>query len=216
VAYRLAVFDFDGTLVDTRKPIALAANRALAHAGYAPRADADVWDLVGRPLAGVLGRLAGERDRIEELCAAYRAAFREVAPGRSPLFAGVREALDELAGAGLPLAIATSRSRESLEAFLDEHELRGRFAFWAGGACIRNGKPHPEMLEYVLARTGFAPADAVMVGDTTHDMEMARAARVDACAVTWGMHDRARLVSSRPAHLVHDMRELPRVVLSRA
>jgi phosphoglycolate phosphatase len=212
--YRLAVWDFDGTIADTRRPISLSANRALAELGYAERSDRDVQELVGLPLAQVMGTLAGATDRVEELCDAYRAAFREIAPGNSPLYDGVREALAKIHAAGVRLAIATSRSRESLEMFLDQHALRAFFVFWAGGACIARGKPHPEMLEYVLARTGFARGDALMIGDTTHDMEMGRAAGMDRCAVSYGMHELESLVSSKPTYLVHHARDLPGVVLS--
>ena len=213
--YRLAIFDFDGTIADTRRPITLSVNRALEELGYPRRDHADIQELVGLPLAEVLGTLAGESTRADELCAAYRAAFKAVAPGNSPLFDGVREALNELHAAGTRLAIATSRSRESLEIFLDQHELRGLFEFWAGGQCIARGKPHPEMLQYVLGRVGLGRDDAIMIGDTTHDMKMARAAGVDACAVTYGMHDADRLAASEPTYLVHGASEVPPVVLSR-
>lgn len=212
--YRLAVWDFDGTIADTRRPISLSANRALARLGYPECPDGDVQQLVGLPLEQVMGTLAGATDRVDELCAAYRAAFREIAPGNSPLYEGVREAIGEIHGAGVRLAIATSRSRESLEMFLEQKGLRARFDFWAGGACVERGKPHPEMLEYVLARTGFDRGEALLIGDTTHDMEMGRAAGVDRCAVSYGMHSVESLVSSGPDFLVHHARELPGVVLS--
>ena len=213
--YRLAVFDFDGTIADTRTPISLAANRALEELGYPARSHAEVQHLVGLPLAEVMGRLAGEDDRVPELCAAYRAAFKEVAPGNSPLFEGIRGVLEEVHAAGARLAIATSRSRESLEMFLAQHRLRDLFSFWAGGQCIEKGKPHPEMLHYVLDRVGVRPTEAVMIGDTTHDMEMGRAARLDTCAVTYGNHDAQRLAASGPTYLVHKTRDIAPVVLSR-
>ncbi|MHC4953901.1 MAG: HAD family hydrolase [Planctomycetota bacterium] len=217
--YPLAVFDFDGTIADTRRPITLSANRALEELGYERRADEDVQQLVGLPLAEVMRGLAGlEKGArgIEALCERYRAVFKEVAPLESPLFDGVRAALDALRAAGVQLAIATSRSRESLEMFLGQHELRGHFSFWAGGHCIERGKPHPEMLEYVLSGCGRHVGDALMIGDTTHDMEMGRAAGMDTCAVTYGMHDAQRLEAADPTYLVHAAHELPDVVLSLA
>jgi HAD superfamily hydrolase (TIGR01549 family) len=216
VRYRLAVFDFDGTIADTRKPISLSANRALEELGYAPRSHHDVQQLIGLPLAEVMSGLAGEADRVDELCAAYRAAFREIAPGNAPLFAGIREVLGQLQGAGLRLAIATSRTRESLEMFLDQHSLREFFVFLAGGHCIERGKPHPEMLEYVLDGVGCSREHSLMIGDTTHDMKMGHAARMDTCAVTYGMHATERLAASEPTYLVHETHEIPGVVLSQA
>jgi len=214
--YRLAVFDFDGTIADTRTPITLSANRALVETGFPARADADVQELVGLPLERVMETLSGSAEAVEELCAAYRAAFREIAPGNSPLYDGVREAIEELRGDGLRLAIATSRSRGSLEMFLEQHALKEHFCFWAGGGCITRGKPHPEMLEYVLAGAGGRVEETLMIGDTTHDMEMGRAARIDTCAVTYGMHDAARLAASQPTYVVHHAREIGPVIRSRA
>ncbi|MEM8884156.1 MAG: HAD family hydrolase [Planctomycetota bacterium] len=217
--YRTAVFDFDGTIADTREPITLSANRALAERGFAERPPADVLELVGLPLAEVLRRLAelpaGDGE-VDELCVHYRAAFRELAPGRSALFDGIVDVIEQLVAAGVRLSIATSRSRESLENFLDEHALRAHFVFWAGGHCITNGKPHPEMLAYVLAGSGFAREEAIMIGDTSHDIEMGHAAGVDTCAVSYGNHDADRLRRSEPTFLVHATHELPRVVLSHA
>ncbi|MHC4937362.1 MAG: HAD family hydrolase [Planctomycetota bacterium] len=214
--YRLAVFDFDGTIADTRTPISLSANRALEELGYPQRSHHDVQQLVGLPLAKVMSGLAGSEEHTDELCAAYRAAFKEFAPDNSPLFEGIRDVLAALHEAGVRMAIATSRSRESLEMFLDQHDLRRFFGFWAGGHCIENGKPHPEMLELVLDNMASTVDETIMVGDTTHDMEMAHAAGMDACAVTYGMHDAERLAACEPTYLVHETRAIPGVVLSHA
>jgi len=218
--YRLAVFDFDGTLVDTRRPITLSANRTLDELGYEQRPVAEIEELIGLPLAVVLGTLArrteGAEPNEEELCVRYRAVFKEVAPEESPMFEGVRGTLAALRDAGVTLAIATSRSRESLEKFLDQHALRSDFEFWAGGQCVERGKPHREMLDLVVESCGHSMAETIMIGDTSHDMEMGHAAGADTCAVSYGMHELERLRAAAPTHLVHHAREIPAVVLSPA
>jgi phosphoglycolate phosphatase len=206
--YRLAVFDFDGTLVDSAFPIVAAANAALADVGLPPRPPPDVLAWVGLPLEEVLEKLA-PGGPVERLARLYREHFDRVAPGRMPLFDGVREALRSLRAAGLDLAIASGRRREGIEEILGVHGLLGEFAFVAGGACTARGKPDPEMLHLVLGRLGVAAGDAVMVGDTTWDIRMGRAAGVDTCAVTYGSHSADDLSREDPTHVVHAPRDLP-------
>jgi len=219
VKYRLAIFDFDGTLVDTRRPITMSVNRTLADAGFGRREAAEIEQWIGLPLGEVLrraARLPEGADGVEAMCDRYRVVFKEMAPQEAPMFEGVREAIAALREAGVQLAVATSRSRQSLELFLDQHSLRADFVFWAGGQCVARGKPHPEMLEYVLANCDRRAAEALMIGDTTHDMEMGQAAGLDTCAVTYGMHEPDQLEAVGPTYLVHGAHELPGVVLSRA
>jgi len=217
--YSLAIFDFDGTLVDTRRPITLSVNRAIEEAGFARREGAEIQQWIGLPLAEVLRRAAGlpeDADGVEAMCDRYREVFKEMAPLEAPMFEGVRAMLETLREAGVQLAVATSRNLPSLEMFLDQHRLRALFEFWAGGHCVPRGKPHPDMLEYVLANCGRRAEDAVMIGDTTHDMEMGKAARMHTCAVTYGMHDREQLEAVGPTYVVHGAHELPDVLLSPA
>ncbi len=210
--YRLVVFDFDGTLCDTSWPIVESANAALRAVGRPERSAKEILDQVGLPLDVVLGNLVGPdcpAAEVEALCDAYRARFAEAAVGRSPLFDGVEGALRSLRGAGCALAVATSRSRRSLEEILARHSLAGLFAALRGGGCVRNGKPHPEMLHSIFEETGLGAAESVMVGDTTYDLRMGRAAGAATCGVTWGSHRRDELLAEGPAHLVDAASELP-------
>ncbi len=236
--YPLAVFDFDGTLADTRKPITMSANHALEELGYAKRPDAEIQHLVGLPLAAVMGTLAGLNsaagdaaawdtsagdtaagdtaagdERVDALCVAYRAAFVRYASGNSPMYEGAADALDTLLNAGVVLAVATSRSRRSLEMFLEAHALQDKFTVLAGGDDVHRGKPHPEMLEFVLAGAGFMRDEAIMIGDTTHDMFMGRDAGMHTCAVTYGNHDRDRLAAADPTYFADHASEIPAHVL---
>ncbi len=209
--YRLVVFDFDGTLCDTSWPIVESANAALRAVGRPERTAKEVLDQVGLPLDVVLGNLVGPdcpAAEVDALCDAYRARFAEAAVGRSPLFDGVEGALRALRGVGCALAVATSRSRRSLEEILVLHSIRDLFGALRGGGCVRNGKPHPEMLHSIFDETGYCAAECVMVGDTTYDLQMGRAAGAATCGVTWGSHRRAELLAEGPQHLVDDAGEL--------
>jgi len=213
VRYRAAVFDFDGTLVDTREPILLGLKHALAARGRTPPPDAEILHEVGHGLHEVLARLVGpaEPQEIERLAADYRVRFDEVAPGRTRVFEGMREALLGLRAGGVKLAIATNRGRESLEPMLEEHGLTAIFDVWLSAACVPFPKPHPLMLERALGTLGVAPHAALMVGDTTVDLRMGRAAGVDTCAVTYGAHTEEELLREGPTHIARRPADIPEV-----
>jgi phosphoglycolate phosphatase len=209
--YRIAVFDFDGTLVDTSEPIVLGIEAALRSADLPPRSRGDILPLVGLGLERVLERLAGgpgDPARTARMVKAYRTRFDEVVAGRTRPYPGIDEALGRIRERGLALAIATSRSRDSLEALLDAHGLRERFEMLVTAQCVPRTKPAPDMLHRVLAHFGAAPREAVMVGDTTYDLEMGRAAGTATCAVTWGSHG-PDVLAPLADRMVHEARDLP-------
>jgi HAD superfamily hydrolase (TIGR01549 family) len=214
MSYRAVVFDFDGTLVDTRAPILAGVKHALAATGRATPPDAVILRHVGLGLHEVLGRVAGGADPAEigRMAGLYRARFDEVAPGRTRPFAGVREALLELRGAGVRLAIATNRGRESLLPLLEEHGLSALFEVALSAHCVPHAKPHPAMLERILGELALDPAGVLMVGDTAVDVRMGRAAGVDTCAVTYGAHTHEELLAEGPTHIAHHPAELPAIV----
>ena len=212
--YRAAVFDFDGTLVDTREPILLGLKRAFAVAGRTPPPDPEILRHVGFGLHEVLVKLVGpmEPEEIEQLAADYRARFDEVAPGRTRVFEGMFETLVRLRADGVRLGIATNRTRESLEPMLVEHGLTEVFDVWLTAGCVPFPKPHPLMLVQALETLEIDAGSALMVGDTTVDIRMGRAAGVDTCAVTYGAHTEEELRREGPTHVVHRAAELAEVV----
>lgn len=212
--YKAAVFDFDGTLVDTREPILLGLKRAFATAGRTPPPDPEILRHVGFGLHEVLVKLVGPMapEEIERLAADYRARFDEVAPGRTRVFEGMFETLGRLRADGVRLGIATNRTRESLEPMLVEHGLTEVFDVWLTAGCVPFPKPHPLMLVQALEALGTDERSALMVGDTTVDIRMGRAAGVDTCAVTYGAHTEEELRSEGPTHVVHRAADLPEVV----
>jgi len=214
VRYKAAVFDFDGTLVDTREPILLGLKRAFATAGRTPPPDPEILRHVGFGLHEVLVKLVGPMapEEIERLAADYRARFDEVAPGRTRVFEGMFETLGRLRADGVRLGIATNRTRESLEPMLVEHGLTEVFDVWLTAGCVPFPKPHPLMLVQALEALGTDERSALMVGDTTVDIRMGRAAGVDTCAVTYGAHTEEELRSEGPTHVVHRAADLPEVV----
>ncbi|MBI3453537.1 MAG: HAD-IA family hydrolase [Rhodospirillales bacterium] len=213
---KLAIFDCDGTLVDSQHAIVACMHAAFSAQNLAPPTAEEVKRVIGLSLAECMARLApGEADaRHVRLTESYKEAFftlRQRPDHYEPLFDGAVAALDTLEAAGYLLGVATGKARRGLLAVLDRHGLAGRFVTLQT-SDTGPGKPHPAMLERALAETGAAAADTVMIGDTSFDMLMARAANVYAIGVGWGYHPAAELSMAGAHALVERFPELPDAV----
>ena len=209
---RLAVFDCDGTLVDSQNVIVACMGRAFAGERIAAPGAAEVRRVVGLPLAECVARLApGAGAPVHaRLVDAYKEAFyalRREEADHEPLFAGCLAALDALEARGWILGIATGKGRRGLLAVLERHGLAGRFATMQTGDA-GPGKPHPAMLERALAETGMDAGQAVMIGDTSFDMLMARSAGVRGFGVSWGYHAPEELEAAGAVALASDFPHL--------
>ncbi len=204
---RLVVFDVDGTLVDSQDHI----HAAMAHAFEAvaqpmpPRAE--VLSIVGLSLPEAIARLVPHLPPAirADIVEAYKQSFGHLRAGRlSPLFDGAAELLAALrARPEMILGVATGKSRRGLSHVLSAHGLEGHFVT-TQVADDHPSKPHPAMLHAALAETGIAAGDAVMIGDTTYDMEMGRAAGVHTIGVTWGYHRAEALGAAGAGQVVGD------------
>ena len=196
--YDLVVFDWDGTLMDSTRLIASCLQEACREVGAPIPSDSDALFVIGLNMADTFRRVAPGLDAEAQrrLAERYRHHFlsRE---HEAPLYEGVREMLEELHARGARLAVATGKARRGLERALDATGLRRWFE---ATRCADEGfaKPHPDMLLMLLDVTGVEPARSVMVGDTTHDLELAANAGVDAVAVSYGAHPED-LLATRPA-----------------
>lgn len=194
---RLVIFDVDGTLVDSQADILRAMGEGFAALDLPPPPREAVLSIVGLSLDHAIARLAPElaREQHARIVAAYKQAYasHRGMETSAPLYPGAREVIDRLnARDTWLLGVATGKSRRGLSALLEAHGLQKCFVT-EQVSDFHPSKPHPAMLEAALAETGLAPSQAVMVGDTSFDMEMARAAGVCAIGVSWGYHARARL-----------------------
>lgn len=212
-ALRLAVFDLDGTLIDSAHMIHASMARAFGELHMPAPAATDVRRVIGLPLEVAIARLAPGRAAADypHIADAYKdsfAALRAAGTGGEILFPGVIETLNALVGSGWLLAIATGKSMRGLNATLDRFGLHGHFVALRT-ADHGPGKPAPDMLLSALAETGVEAPAAVMIGDTTFDMEMARAARVAGIGVGWGYHPREDLTAAGAAMVVDAMTAVP-------
>lgn len=212
---RLAVFDCDGTLVDSQHAIVAAVHGAWKLAGRddLPAREA-ILRIVGLELVESIAQLLphepGEVHR--QIAQAYKDAWHEgyqagVEPD-APLYPGTLEVLDSLEADGWILGIATGKGRRGLDATLREHDLTGRFVTLQT-ADVAPGKPAPEMLHRAMSETGAGPGETVMIGDTTYDMLMAANAGVAAIGVTWGYHEAHELTSAGAVTVLEHYDQLP-------
>jgi phosphoglycolate phosphatase len=197
---RLAVFDVDGTLIDSQHNIVTAMTAALTRLGLGvPRPD-EVRRVIGLSLVEACAALLPEAPPAIHRAAAeaYRDAFgalRLRPDSLEPLYPGVMAALDELDAAGWLLGIATGKSRRGVQSMFDGHGLAGRFVT-VQTADDNPGKPDPAMLLRAAREAGAEPATVVMIGDTAYDMAMAGAAGTAALGVSWGYHSADELRSA--------------------
>ncbi|MBI3444786.1 MAG: HAD family hydrolase [Magnetospirillum sp.] len=189
---RLAVFDVDGTLVDSQHNIVSAMTEAWTNLNLGIPRPEQVRRIIGLSLVEACGVLlpwatpSVHRAVAESYKEAFR-AMRLLPDTMEPLFPGTREALDRLEADGWLLGLATGKSRRGVDSMLEGHGLKGRFVT-IQTADDNPSKPDPSMLRRAAADCGLEPNEIVMIGDTAYDMAMAAAARTAAVGVSWGYH----------------------------
>ncbi|MEC8917713.1 HAD-IA family hydrolase [Salinicola salarius] len=204
--YSLVIFDWDGTLMDSAARIVACMQAAARELQWPVPDDAAVRDIIGLGLPEAVavlfpGVTLSEQDRLREV---YGHQFRAVDRIPTPFFPGVAEGIRRLRDdAACRLAVATGKSRRGLDRVFG-HESCGNWFVASRTADLTRSKPHPLMLEELVAECGVPVAEAVMVGDTEYDLEMARAIGMDRVAVTYGVHERQRLMRSEPQFVADD------------
>jgi phosphoglycolate phosphatase len=203
---RLAVFDCDGTLVDGQADVCWAMERAFTRAGLAAPDNQAVRRIVGLSLPAAVRSLAPAltEDQNRAVTEFYRSSFRarrEEGLLDEPLYDGIAELLRDLHASGWSLAVATGKSDRGLAACLAAHGIADLFVSLQT-ADRHPSKPHPAMLEAAMFEAGALPGQAVMIGDTSFDMVMARSIGVAAIGVDWGYHDASELRASGAARVV--------------
>jgi phosphoglycolate phosphatase len=195
--YKLLVFDWDGTLMDSEARIVSCLAMSIADLGLPALPRETLLDVIGLGLPEAARALLPRETNAEQVRAfidRYRYHFLSDHYAVSTLFAGALETLHQLDARGYLLAVATGKARQGLDRALDETGCRGLFAV-TRCADETASKPHPRMLLEVMEVAGVIPAQTLMIGDTIYDMQMARHAGTDALAVAYGVQAPARLLS---------------------
>jgi phosphoglycolate phosphatase len=211
---RLAVFDCDGTLVDSGATILAAVAETFGLHGLAVPPPRVCRGVIGYSLVEAMATLVPEaapEDHVRFAETYKKCFFRARQEGRveEPLFDGVVALLDALEGDGWLLAVATGKSDRGLKHCLESHGIHARFVSLQT-ADRHPSKPHPSMAEQAIAEAGASPGSTVVIGDTAFDMGMARAAGTGALGAGWGYHDADELFAGG----AHAVAEAPRAVMA--
>lgn len=205
------IFDFDGTLADTRSGILATAQEVLRRMGRPAADEVALAATIGLPLIENFTRGAGLPDaEAEKAVAIYREIFETVGVPAIVAFPGVDEVLATLSARGIPMAVATSRGQHSLEMLMHKLGLDVHIppAHCFGVETAARPKPAPDMVYVILGRLGAKPEETLVVGDTTFDIEMGKAAGCFTCGVSYGNQSAAQLSAARPDYLIDDLRKL--------
>ncbi len=206
--YELVIFDWDGTLMDSTGLIASCIQLSCREMGLAVPPEREARWVIGLGFIQSVEHVAPglDRERQVALAESYRRHFvaRE---HEAPLFPGIPALLDELRARERRLAVATGKARRGLDRALASSGLG---PYFEATRCADEGfpKPHPDMVLHLLEETGVAPEAALVVGDTTHDLELAANAGVDAVAVCYGAHDEPLLRQREARHYARSVEEL--------
>jgi phosphoglycolate phosphatase len=202
---RLAIFDCDGTLVDSQHNICLAMEDCFQRGGLIPPERAAIRRIVGLNLMEAVCALAPEAapELHRQMSEDYKTAFKRLrgfGMVDEPLFEGVAETIAALVDDGWLLGVATGKSDRGLELCLDHHGIAHHFVTLQT-ADRHPSKPHPSMIHQCMADAGAMPEDTLMIGDTAFDIGMAVAAGVTAVGVAWGYHEPAELLAEGAHHV---------------
>ncbi|MES9854409.1 MAG: HAD-IA family hydrolase [Candidatus Thiodiazotropha sp. LLP2] len=208
--FNLLVFDWDGTLMDSEARIVACVEAAVRDLDMPVPERGAISNIIGLGLREAVHQLFPESDDQLHLqiAARYRVHFFSDNEEPSQLFEGARETLENLAERGYMLAVATGKGRQGLD-----HALKttGLETFFHLTRCADEtfSKPHPEMLNQILEVSGTYPGEALMIGDTEYDLEMALNAGMPSLGVTYGVHTPERLRKHTPLGCVDSITEIP-------
>lgn len=212
----LVIFDVDGTLIDSQAHIVASMRGAFEGLALPPPSREATLSIVGLSLPVAMARLAPDLDEAtqDRLVDGYKASFQALrksgeGDAMSPLYPGALEMIEQLAARDeVFLGIATGKSRRGLDHLFDLHGFGPKF-HTVQVADDHPSKPHPSMVEACLRQTGVAADRAVIVGDTTYDIEMGRAAGIHALGVDWGYHSADMLMAAGARRVLSAFSDLP-------
>lgn len=212
---KVIIFDFDGTLCDTRSNIIIAFRATMEHLGLEMRDEETCGATIGLTLRDGFKSMYPEFDdaKIDYCVETYRQIFAERRKELMPdLFPGVKETLEALRKRGYRMTIATSRLTDSLMLFMRHHGIDHYFEYAVGSDSVTHHKPHPEPALKTLAALNIAPSEAIMVGDMPVDIAMAHNAGIRAIGVDYGNATREELEAAEADWIVDSITKILEII----
>lgn len=214
--YQLVIFDWDGTLMDSAAKIIRCMQNAARHCEVTIPSDDAVAHIIGISLKPAIMQLFQTQDDqlADRLVQAYKEAYLREDSIPCPLFDGAEDLLSALTTRGKTLAVATGKARRGLDRAWRNTDT-GHFFTTSRCADEAHSKPSPDMLLQILDELNISANDAVMIGDTTYDMQMAQAIGMDRVGVSYGVHAQVNLEKHTPETIVHSLPQLHQWLMSR-
>ncbi len=209
--YKLFIFDFDGTLGDTKECVVSSFQQTLLKNNL-PVADREqIIHYMGLSLKQVfekLTKIPANESFYDQLVTDYRTFYRDFLTKKTLIFPEVAKTLKEMKTKNVFCSIATSKKTEFAMLSCKFLKIDNYFDLYIGDDKVSQKKPHPEMLLHTLDKLKIDKAEAVMIGDSTFDIEMGNAINMDTIAVTWGVHSENLLRLSKPTLVIHKFSDL--------
>ena len=210
---KVVIFDWDGTLIDSVDNLADSLHQAATELGY-PELEREAYrDIIGLGMIEALEKLYPglSREELVRIREGYAGYFFKKVTTPQNVFDGMADVVADLRGSGRGCSVATGKSRRGLELALTSSGLGSHFVITRCADETRS-KPHPLMLEEILAFYGYEPEEAVMIGDTRYDLEMAQRIGMPSIGVEWGVHKRDVLETYDPHAVVNSVADLRKVL----
>ena len=208
---KLVIFDFDGTLGDTRRNIVRTMQMTIAELHLPNRSEEECAATIGLPLAGCFETMFPDlqKERVQTCADTYRRIFAENLQTLKPqLFPGIKETLTKLSGEGYTLTIASSRSHASLVELTSDMGIADCISYLIGADDVEKAKPAPEPVLYTLDAMRFEASQALVVGDMAVDILIGANAGAKTCGVTWGNGARKELEQAGANYIINSIEEL--------
>ena len=211
---RAVLFDLDGTLIDSKRDIAAAANATRRHYGFTPLPEDIVGTFVGYGIMNLLAKTVESEDpaRLKEAHGVFKDHYREHCVDATRPYPGTFDLLESLKNRRVKLGIVSNKPQEFTDLILKRLDMWDFFEVVLGPEATVEKKPHPEPLLTALSRMEAKPVEGVMIGDSTVDIEAARAAKMLVGVVTHGYADRQTLNAADPDWLVDSLSEFREIL----
>jgi len=201
--YQLIIFDWDGTLMDSIDKIVICMQAAAEQEKQLIPTEQSIKNIIGLSLLKAMQQLFPTLSLLEQeaLVAAYKYQYTQSRHIVTPLYDGVKDLLIRLKAQGYTLAVATGKGRDGLDRMLQQSATTTLFS---ATICADEAlsKPNPSMINQLLKRLNFTADQALMVGDSCYDLEMAANAGVDSIGVSYGVHSSQTLIASKPVTII--------------
>ena len=213
--YKLVIFDWDGTVMDSIGRIVACMQFVANNANLPMPTEDQVKSIIGLSLPIAISTLFPKinQQQVNELVLAYKSQYQEHCTVPTPLFENATALMQKLKSDNKILAVATGKAREGINRILSDTKTEHYFSA-TKTADDAKSKPDPDMLYQLLAELDIDAKDAIMIGDSIHDLSMAQNAGIDAIGVTYGVHSKTDLLPFNPVAIVDDMFQLERLLSS--